>query len=97
MAYHGVRDPPVKDDTLRGSLEVKGYELKPELRFNFYSKENRFPTGRIKRFLDTHISRVAPLPPPNKYALQPKDFVDNPKKAYKIYAMDRKTSIDYVI
>ena len=72
---------------------IEGYQLKPNLRFNF-SRNHKVPPGDLKMYLDVIIAEKKKIPAPNQYSntQHSKHFNDLTKKSV-IYTNDRKSAI----
>lgn len=46
---------------------VKGYNIQPEMRFNFHNKEMKISPGQSKSYIDKIMIASTKIPSPDKY------------------------------
>jgi hypothetical protein len=82
-------------DKASDEFGIKGYEVNPNLRFNFLNKQFKIPASKKNTYIEDIFKKESNLPSSQTYECNAHrmQFCD-PKKLSKIYTTERKSSWD---
>jgi len=82
-------------DKATDEFGIKGYEVDPNLRFNFNNKQFKIPGTKKNTYIDEIFEKQGKLPSSSTYECNAHRMqFCNPKKLSKIYTTERKSSWD---